>query len=105
MEDKKFTKKRPEIFDRVERGNGLLLKAFNTNPKAPDLEGIIKFADDMQFAPGDELKIKGWTRKTGTGNMLISLVIDNWKPDPNYKRAYQPKPDRELNDEDSDIPF
>lgn len=96
---------RPEIFDRVNEGSGILVKNKSVNPKAPDLHGIIKFADEMRFGKGDELKIKAWTRHTSTGNTLISIVIDTFKPDPNYKRPYQPKPAREVQDEDDSIPF
>jgi hypothetical protein len=79
-------------FDR-KPGTGTLLSKDKRTEKSPDFKGELKL--DQDYKAGDVIKISAWQRQSNMGP-LISLSIDNWKPDPNFKRegGWQPQEDR-----------
>ena len=103
--------------DRADRerkpGTGVLLSKDRKHEKAPDYGGELKL--DRDYRAGETIKLAGWS-KTGARNMpLISISIDNWQKDPNWKpseeqkRAYEERraanarPNPGINDDD--LPF
>lgn len=68
------------------------------NDKAPDYKGEIVL--DQDYKAGDTVKLNGWINQYQWGTR-VGLRIDNWKPDPNYKKPEYP---REVRGKD-EIPF
>jgi hypothetical protein len=68
------------------------------NEKSPDYKGEIVL--DQDYKAGETIKLNGWMNQYAWGTR-IGLRIDNWKPDPNYKRPEYP---REVQSKD-EIPF
>ena len=68
------------------------------NEKSPDYKGELVL--DQDYKAGDTVKINGWVNQYDWGTR-IGLRVDNWKPDPNYKRREYP---REVKGKD-EIPF
>lgn len=66
-------------------GTGVLLQeGQKKSPNAPDYKGELRL--DQDYKAGELLKVAGWHKASGNpGRFLITLKIDNWKPDPNYK--------------------
>jgi hypothetical protein len=83
----------------VTPGRGVLLtNNTKTNSMSPDYKGNIVLSRD--YKAGETVKLSGWIKKTPKG-VLVSIAEDNWKPDGQSQTQYP----REINKDDSDIPF
>jgi uncharacterized protein (DUF736 family) len=52
------------------------------------------------------IKIGGWKKVAKSGMTYLSLSVDTWQPDPNYKKQEQPRQRAaSIADADDDIPF
>jgi hypothetical protein len=69
--------------------------------KSPDYKGEIVL--DQDYKAGETLKLNGWMNQYSWGTR-IGLRIDNWKPDPNYKKG-EPREVRSRDEIDSEVPF
>jgi hypothetical protein len=77
-------------------------------PLSPDYQGTIlldmstvKVKDGMAT-----IKIGGWKKVAKSGMTYLSLSVDTWQPDPNYKKQEQPRQRAaSIADADDDIPF
>jgi hypothetical protein len=74
-------------------------------PMSPDYQGtILVDMSTLKVTNGvATVKINGWKKISKSGLTYLSLSVDTWVPDPNYKKeAPQAK---SVADMDSDIPF
>jgi hypothetical protein len=61
-------------------GTGVLFSEGNkAHEKAPDYKGNLLL--DRDYKAGEEIKLAGWAKTSGRGP-LVSLSIDNFKPQP-----------------------
>ena len=63
-------------------GTGALMSKEKRTEKSPDFKGNLIL--DRDYKAGEEVKLSAWQKQSRMGP-LISLSVDNWKPDPEYK--------------------
>lgn len=103
------TGKRPAYQERP--GRGTLHAEVKKSPTSPDWRGYLIL--DQDYKAGDKIKLAAWMKTIGHDTNVVSLGIDNWKPDPNWKPGEKPPKPRdsrpggrvELEMPDSDLPF
>jgi len=77
-------------------------------PTSPDYRGeILVNVADLEVVNGvAKVKLSGWKKTAASGLVYLSLMVDTFKPDPNYKKQEQPRPRAaSVADEQDDIPF
>jgi hypothetical protein len=91
-------------YDKAERkvGTGALFTNRKQGNGIPNWKGELRVSE--HYAPGDTIKIAGWTKDTSGGLPLISLKEDNWQPAAHTGGGNRnPAPSKRKDDED--IPF
>jgi uncharacterized protein (DUF736 family) len=76
-------------------------------PMSPDYQGtVLVDMSTLKVANGvATVKLNGWKKVSKSGLTYLSLSVDTFVPDPNYKKA-APKPQAQsVADLDDDIPF
>jgi len=90
-------------------GKGAIFSTEKKHEKGPDYKGNLIL--DRDYKAGEAVKLAGW-QKTSRRGPMVSLSIDAWKPDPDWKPDLDKLKERENTYRpggstrfDDDVPF